>query len=217
MRENPPVSIPPSRPAPVGAQGKPTLKDPQEIEDFLLYRLFRITHVGLRGTDDMYKRELGISRREWRILAYLARTPDASLKALAADAGIDVVVDLPGVGREFSDHPDINLGWQPTHKLNEPGQRDLFQSVFGQPMSQAHWQWKYANGHGEATGVRNASGKLVAHYGAMPRPILFFGQDAMAVQIGDVMVLPEARGVWSRSGPFSCTWVTRSTRPSWMA
>jgi len=81
--------------------------------------------------------------------------------------------------------------------------RDLFQSVFGQPMSQAHWQWKYANGHGEATGVRNASGKLVAHYGAMPRPILFFGQDAMAVQIGDVMVLPEARGVWSRSGPFS--------------
>ena len=92
MRENPPVSIPPSRPAPVGAQGKPTLKDPQEIEDFLLYRLFRITHVGLRGTDDMYKRELGISRREWRILAYLARTPDASLKALAADAGIDVVV-----------------------------------------------------------------------------------------------------------------------------
>ena len=40
----------------------------------------------------MYKRELGISRREWRILAYLARTPDASLKALAADAGIDVVV-----------------------------------------------------------------------------------------------------------------------------
>ena len=91
MRENPPVSIPPSRPAPVGAQGKPTLKDPQEIEDFLLYRLFRITHVGLRGTDDMYKRELGISRREWRILAYLARTPDASLKALAADAGIDVV------------------------------------------------------------------------------------------------------------------------------
>jgi DNA-binding MarR family transcriptional regulator len=92
VRENPPVSIPPSRPAPVGAQGKPTLKDPQEIEDFLLYRLFRITHVGLRGTDDMYKRELGISRREWRILAYLARTPDASLKALAADAGIDVVV-----------------------------------------------------------------------------------------------------------------------------
>ena len=92
MRENPPVSIPPSRPAPVGAQGKPTLKDPQEIEDFLLYRLFRITHVGLRGTDDMYKRELGISRREWRILAYLARTPDASLKALAEDAGIDVVV-----------------------------------------------------------------------------------------------------------------------------
>ena len=40
----------------------------------------------------MYKRELGISRREFRVLAYLARTPDASLKALASDAGIDVVV-----------------------------------------------------------------------------------------------------------------------------
>ena len=32
----------------------------------------------------MYKRELGISRREWRILAYLARTPDASLGPTAS-------------------------------------------------------------------------------------------------------------------------------------
>ena len=86
----------------------------------------------------------------------------------------------------------------------------------GSPLSRLHSLWTLmglgaleegdllaALADGEATGVRNASGKLVAHYGAMPRPILFFGQDAMAVQIGDVMVLPEARGVWSRSGPFS--------------
>lgn len=79
-------------PAPREPRKRPRLKDPQEIEDFLLYRLFRISQAALRGTDEMYRRELGISRREWRVLAYLARTPDASLKALAADAGIDVVV-----------------------------------------------------------------------------------------------------------------------------
>jgi DNA-binding MarR family transcriptional regulator len=70
----------------------PVLKAPQEIQDFLLYRLFRITHSALRGTDAMYRSELGISRREWRALAYIAQSPNASLKALAADAGLDVVV-----------------------------------------------------------------------------------------------------------------------------
>ncbi|MFN7043153.1 MAG: MarR family winged helix-turn-helix transcriptional regulator [Acidovorax temperans] len=73
-------------------QRVPALKNPQNIAEFLVYRLFRLVGVALRGTDDMYKRELGISRREWRILAYLERTPDASLKTLAADSRVDTVV-----------------------------------------------------------------------------------------------------------------------------
>lgn len=70
----------------------PVLKAPHEIQDFLLYRLFCITRSALRGTDAKYRSELGISRREWRVLAHLAQSSDASLKALAADAGLDVVV-----------------------------------------------------------------------------------------------------------------------------
>lgn len=70
----------------------PSLKQPREIEDFLVYRLYRLVAIALRGSDAMYRRELGISRREWRILAYLAKTPGASLKALASDSGIDMVV-----------------------------------------------------------------------------------------------------------------------------
>ncbi|MGE0201919.1 MAG: MarR family winged helix-turn-helix transcriptional regulator [Candidatus Melainabacteria bacterium] len=70
----------------------PSLKNPKNIEEFLVYRLFRLVGVALRGTDDMYKRKLGISRREWRILAYLDRTPGASLKTLAADSRVDLVV-----------------------------------------------------------------------------------------------------------------------------
>lgn len=70
----------------------PSLKQPREISDFLVYRLFRLVTLALRGTDAVYRRELGVSRREWRILAYLAKAPDASLKALASDSGIDMVV-----------------------------------------------------------------------------------------------------------------------------
>ena len=44
-------------------------------------------------------------------------------------AGIDIVLDLPGVGKSFTDHPDIGVTWQPKRKLSSPGQRDLFQPV----------------------------------------------------------------------------------------
>ena len=37
--------------------------------------------------------------------------------------GIDVVVDSPGVGRDFSDHPDLYLTWTPSRRLPMP--RDL--------------------------------------------------------------------------------------------
>ena len=37
--------------------------------------------------------------------------------------GIDVVVDSPGVGRDFTDHPDLYLTWTPSRRLPMP--RDL--------------------------------------------------------------------------------------------
>ncbi|PJJ55187.1 mycofactocin dehydrogenase MftG [Compostimonas suwonensis] len=34
--------------------------------------------------------------------------------------GIAVVAELPGVGAEFSDHPQVVVEWQPAHELGEP-------------------------------------------------------------------------------------------------
>jgi hypothetical protein len=104
--------------------------------------------------------------------------------------------------------------------------RALFQQVFGRPMSEALWRWKYAEGRGCASGVRldeQAWGEspeavpeqpqeslparllapLLAHYGGTARA-LCLGQTVLAgVQIGDSMVRPDVRGVLSRSGPFA--------------
>ncbi|MBK5050081.1 MarR family transcriptional regulator [Burkholderia sp. R-69927] len=40
----------------------------------------------------MFRRELGISRRDWRILAFVGKYPDASLTRLAELAALDMVV-----------------------------------------------------------------------------------------------------------------------------
>lgn len=42
--------------------------------------------------------------------------PAAQLRA----AGVPVLVDLPGVGAEFSDHPDLYVTWQPRRRLPTP-------------------------------------------------------------------------------------------------
>jgi choline dehydrogenase len=36
------------------------------------------------------------------------------------EAGIDVVADLPGVGKNFTDHPAVMLGWRPRAELANP-------------------------------------------------------------------------------------------------
>ena len=111
--------------------------------------------------------------------------------------------------------------------------RALFERVFGTPMSEALWRWKYGQGRGCAWGVRQASrgagvaghaeggadaalalpvaapqaaplaAPLAAHYGGMRRALCLCGRTIDAVQMGDVMVRPDARGVLSRRGPFA--------------
>lgn len=81
--------------------------------------------------------------------------------------------------------------------------RALFAQVFGSPMSEALWHWKYAEGRGRATGTRDRNGRLLAHYGGTARTLLVQGQHIPAVQLGDVMVAADARGVLSRNGPFT--------------
>ncbi len=81
--------------------------------------------------------------------------------------------------------------------------RALFAQVFGHPMSEALWRWKYDGGRGRATGTRGDDGSLLAHYGGTARTLICTGEAVQAVQLGDVMVKTEARGILSRQGPFA--------------
>lgn len=84
-----------------------------------------------------------------------------------------------------------------------PEVRALFAQVFGTDLSPALWHWKYAGGRGLATGTRSDSGPLLAHYGGTARTVLMRGTPMGCVQVGDVMVAPQMRGILSRSGPFA--------------
>jgi len=83
---------------------------------------------------------------------------------------------------------------------NAGAMRALFAEIFGHPMSDARWRWKYGEGRGAAVGVWEQE-RLVAHYGGVARDIIFFGEPDSAAQSCDVMVAPAGRGTLSRQGP----------------
>lgn len=85
--------------------------------------------------------------------------------------------------------------------------KPLFESSFESGFDEAVWQWKYADGRGRAVCARQG-GELVAHYGGAPRDILYFGEASKAIQICDVMVLPEYRSFVSRDTLFFKTAAT---------
>lgn len=85
---------------------------------------------------------------------------------------------------------------------DEPEVLQLFAEAFGHTPDDRWYHWKYSRGRGEAVGLWNESGQLVAHYAGLPRTLLWHGKRMEAVQIGDVMVLPQVRGLMTRKGPF---------------
>jgi Acetyltransferase (GNAT) domain len=84
---------------------------------------------------------------------------------------------------------------------NAAEMRELFERVFGKPMSEPFWRWKYLNGNGHALGVWQGD-VLVAHYGGIGADIVMDGQAKRAVQIVDVMVDPAVRSAVRRTSPF---------------
>ena len=78
---------------------------------------------------------------------------------------------------------------------------DLFENTFHHSMTPATWQWKYGHHSGYQIGVWRDD-QLIAHYGGCGRRILFFGQPQHAVQIADVMVNSNDRGILTKTGPF---------------
>ena len=81
---------------------------------------------------------------------------------------------------------------------------ELFQDVFGHPLTRGLWEWKYARGHGNAVAA-SRDGVMIAHYGGMYREIRLCGQPDWAYGGSDVMVHPKERGVMTRQGPFLLT------------
>jgi hypothetical protein len=80
---------------------------------------------------------------------------------------------------------------------------DLFEQSFEKPFNVDLWQWKYDGGDGKCVVARiGQGGDIVAHYGGAPRKILYFGTPALAIQVCDVMVLPEERRQYGRSSLF---------------
>lgn len=73
-------------------QSTPVLKHPEHIDEFLLYRLHTLARLATQGVGLMFRRELGISRRDWRILAFVGKYPDTNLSQLAELAALDMVV-----------------------------------------------------------------------------------------------------------------------------
>ncbi len=78
----------------------------------------------------------------------------------------------------------------------------LFAAAFGHSPDPRWYAWKYGAGAGEAIGLWNEGGRLAAHYAGFPRELRWRGAPVRAIQIGDVMVAPEVRGLLTRKGPF---------------
>ena len=78
----------------------------------------------------------------------------------------------------------------------------LFARCFGAPPGPDWHRWKCDTLGGKALGLWNEAGDLVAHYAGFPRSLLWQGKPLAAIQIGDVMVAPEARVSLTPRGAF---------------
>jgi hypothetical protein len=100
---------------------------------------------------------------------------------------------------------DLCYATEPLSESDLPAVQALFQGVFQHPLPASVWHWKYAAGRGVGLGLRSPRnpGGLIAHYGGTWRRLRRPGGAVHTVaHLGDVMVAPEARAVFSRKGPF---------------
>lgn len=68
-------------------------RHPERLDEYLIYHLHAVTRAATTGIDVHLRRTLGISRRDWRVLAFLADMPQGvGLTEFAASAGLDKVV-----------------------------------------------------------------------------------------------------------------------------
>ncbi len=77
----------------------------------------------------------------------------------------------------------------------------LFQRCFGHELTLEQWSWKYRYTESPGVAVLEQD-RVVAFNGGMPRQGLLFGESREFVQMGDIMVEPESRGILTKRGPF---------------
>jgi ABC-type polysaccharide/polyol phosphate transport system ATPase subunit len=148
--------------------------------------------------DDVARTTQELDVGDWVPAQALQRwaTHTAHWHALAERFGL-----TPGEGNQWHKHREMRWTLRWVLRSEQADWARLFEAAFGYAMPDSLWSWKYA--HAEALGVAaHTTQGMVAFYGGMPRPILYLGQSALAVQVGDVMVHPSERGVLTRRGPF---------------
>lgn len=91
---------------------------------------------------------------------------------------------------------------RPVQPDDEAACRELFARVFASEISAGLWRWKYAADRGRSVLACLGGERLVAHYGGTVRRISYLGQQALALQVCDVMVDAAERGVLTRRGAF---------------
>ena len=89
---------------------------------------------------------------------------------------------------------------------DDPSDRDalleLHNAVFGSSVGVDWFDWKYRDGCSVGIGLWQGR-SLIAHCGGVPRSFWQADQMSRFLQIGDVMVVPNWRGVFRRDNPFS--------------
>jgi ABC-type polysaccharide/polyol phosphate transport system ATPase subunit len=94
--------------------------------------------------------------------------------------------------------PKFTTSW--SRETDKQGLLNLFSQAFLDDMPPKRWDWKYRQAPVWGITVRRDD-QYAAFFGGMPRAMVHDGKTVLAVQIGDVMVLPEHRGALARTGP----------------
>jgi DNA-binding MarR family transcriptional regulator len=91
--------MPPRMRASSGKHAASIMKNPKTIDQLVAFRIYNLGRLAARGVGIMLRRELGISRRDWRILAYVAQHPNMSLRELAEIADLEPELASRGVAK----------------------------------------------------------------------------------------------------------------------
>ncbi len=75
--------------------------------------------------------------------------------------------------------------------------------VFGVPYSHTLWEWKYKDHNlGTYAVIADYKSNIIGHYGALPRKMLYKGEEVLSGLICDVAVAPKFRGILRKRGVF---------------